>query len=398
MLLVKTTKTYKESTVSKILELVEYAQIKKAKTDRFISKFASVYTPIIVFAALFLAILPPLLIEGALFSDWIHRALIFLVISCPCALVISIPLSFFGGIGGASKEGILIKGGNYLEALSKIDSLVMDKTGTLTEGVFTVTKVNANGIDEEDLLELAATIESFSNHPIGQSIRAYYNKDIDLSKIREVEEIGGLGIKALYMDKLLLAGNAKLMESYKIEYEETKSLGSVVYLSLEDKYLGYILVSDRIKEEAIGLSQELRKIGIENISMLTGDSKEVAMQVGKELEIYDIHAGLLPGDKLMELEKILEKQKKNSSLAFIGDGINDAPVLMRADIGIAMGALGSDSAIEAADIVIMDDNLKFAVLILGALGYASMWAAVFADVGVSIITILNSIRIYRGKS
>lgn len=421
LLTVKVTKPFGESTVNKILDMVENAAIKKAKTENFITRFAVVYTPMVVCGALLLAILPPLIIDGALWSDWIYRALNFLVVSCPCALVISVPLSFFGGIGGASKIGVLVKGSNYLEAMSKVKYVVMDKTGTLTEGVFSVEKVVSNeGFDENQILELAAMAESYSSHPISQSLVSAYGKEIDESKITEVKEIAGKGVEAMVMGHKIQVGNTKLIGCTKADNVG----GTVVYVSIDEKYAGYITLADRVKSDSKDAIHALNKAGIKTI-MLTGDNKEVGQKVADDLGIAEVHAGLLPTDKVAIVESILDKKSDKEKLVFVGDGINDAPVLARADIGIAMGGLGSDAAIEAADMVIMNDQpskiadimiiskktmrivyqnivfalgIKIAVLILSALGIVGLWAAVFADVGVSMLAILNALRCLKTKT
>lgn len=421
LLTVKVTKPFGESTVNKILDMVENAAIKKAKTENFITRFAVVYTPMVVCGALLLAILPPLIIDGALWSDWIYRALNFLVVSCPCALVISVPLSFFGGIGGASKIGVLVKGSNYLEAMSKVKYVVMDKTGTLTEGVFSVEKVVSHeGFDEKQILELAAMAESYSSHPISQSLVSAYGKEIDESKITDVKEIAGKGVEAMVMGQKVQVGNTKLIGCTKADNVG----GTVVYVSIEEKYAGYITLADRVKSDSKDAIQALNKAGIKTI-MLTGDNKEVGQKVADDLGIAEVHAGLLPTDKVAIVESILDKKSDKEKLVFVGDGINDAPVLARADIGIAMGGLGSDAAIEAADMVIMNDQpskiadimkiskktmrivyqnivfalgIKIAVLILSALGIVGLWAAVFADVGVSMLAILNALRCLKTKT
>ncbi|WP_027625285.1 heavy metal translocating P-type ATPase [Clostridium lundense] len=418
LITVKVSKNYGQSTIARILELVENAASRKAQTEKFITKFAKYYTPAVVITAAALAIIPPLVIEGAIFSNWLYRALIFLVISCPCALVISIPLGFFGGIGAASKKGILVKGGNYLEALNSVDTVVFDKTGTLTKGVFNVTEiVSMDGVDKEELVQMAALGESFSNHPIAVSICEYYGKDIDKSIIKNYEEVSGHGVKAMVKDRQLLLGNKKLMEKENIDYKEVDSYGTVVHIAVDNKYWGYIIISDEIKEDSKKAINELKKIGVKKVVMLTGDNKSVAEKVGKELEIDEVYSELLPIDKVNKFEKLYEN--KNGNILFVGDGINDAPVLSRADIGVAMGGLGSDAAIEASDVVIMTDEpskivtginiakktrkivvenivfalgIKFLVLILGALGMANMWEAVFADVGVALIAVINSMR------
>lgn len=412
-------KEFGESTVSKILDLVENASSKKAEAENFITKFAKYYTPVVVISALLLAVLPPLILQDASFSKWIYRALTFLVISCPCALVISIPLSFFGGIGGASKSGILIKGSNYLEALAQAEIVVFDKTGTLTKGTFKVTEIHAEGLEKEELLELAAYAESFSNHPISQSLKSAYGKQIDNSRIKNVEEISGHGVKAVIDDKNVCFGNQRMMAAISINTEEPKSIGTIVYAVVNGVYAGYIVISDEIKPDAGKAVADLKAAGMKQLVMLTGDRKEVGMAVGEELGMSRTYTELLPADKVAHMEELLQQKSEKGKLIFVGDGINDAPVLARADIGIAMGGLGSDAAIEAADIVIMTDepskisrainiskktlfivrqNIVFAlgvkvlVLILAAFGLANMWAAVFADVGVSVIAILNAMR------
>ena len=422
---VKVTKEYGESTVSKILDLVENASSKKAKSENFITKFAAYYTPIVVIIAIILAIVPPLIIEGANFQDWLYRALSFLVVSCPCALVISIPLSFFGGIGGASKMGVLVKGSNYLEALSNAEIMVFDKTGTLTEGVFEVQNVESIGISKEELLKIAAYAEYYSNHLISKSIKKAYNKEIDEKEIIDSKEISGKGIEAKIGNQDVLAGNEKLMNEKGIEYTKCKHVGSVVYVAIDGKYVGHIVIADKIKEDAKRTIEELRKNNIKETVMLTGDRKNIGEAVAKELGIEKVYAELLPDGKVEKVEELLKTKLPKGKLAFVGDGINDAPVLAMADIGIAMGGLGADSAIEAADIVIMTDqpskiisaiklskktmrivreNIIFAiavkvlVLILTAVGLSSMWQAVFADVGVSIIAILNALRALRVKN
>lgn len=422
VLKIKITKKYDDSTVSKILELVENASNKKSKSEKFITKFAKYYTPIVVIIAVILAIVPPLLIKNVTFFEWIYRALSFLVVSCPCALVISIPLSFFGGIGGASKHGILIKGSNYLEAIANLETVVFDKTGTLTEGVFDVQKINSNGIREEEMLEIAAYAEWYSNHPIAKSIKNKYNKSAEEIRIKDVKEISGKGIIANIDDKKVLIGNEKIMEEYNINYEKSKDIGTVLYVAIDDVFSGTILISDKIKDDSIRCIRLIKESGIKKIIMLTGDKKEIAENISKQLGIDICHSELLPDDKVERMENILKQKNTNKKLAFVGDGINDAPVLALADIGIAMGGLGSDSAIEAADIVIMTDEpskintaikiskktmkivkeniifaivVKILVLIFSALGIATMWEAVFADVGVSIIAIINSLRMLK---
>lgn len=419
VLRIRVTKPFGESTVAKILDLVENASSKKSKSENFITRFARYYTPAVVIAALILAILPPILIPGAHFADWIHRALIFLVISCPCALVISIPLSFFGGIGGASKAGVLVKGSNYLEILSQAELVVFDKTGTLTKGTFRVTEVCPEGISKEELLRFAAYAESYSNHPISQSLKQAYGQEIESSEIEEVEEFSGKGVKAIVDGTMVYAGNRKLMLMQNIAVDERELSGTIVHVALNGRYAGYILIADEIKADAKEAIQAIRKLGIKKTVMLTGDNRETGEAVAAELGLDEVYTELLPGDKMEKVEELFRKKSEKGKLVYVGDGINDAPVLTRADIGIAMGALGSDAAIEAADIVIMTDepskiadalrisrktlgivkeNIVFALgikglfLILGAFGYANMWEAVFADVGVSVIAILNAMR------
>ncbi|PKM73236.1 MAG: cadmium-translocating P-type ATPase [Firmicutes bacterium HGW-Firmicutes-16] len=413
------TKQFGESTVSKILDLVENASSKKSDSEKFITKFAKYYTPIVVIIALILAVLPPLVFSGATFSDWLFRALTFLVVSCPCALVISIPLSFFGGIGGASRSGILVKGSNYLEALAQTEIVVFDKTGTLTKGVFNVQEIHAEGISKEELLELTAYAESYSNHPISLSLKRAYGKEIDNERISNVEEISGHGVSAIVSGKRVFAGNIKLMKKMDIPCYEGDLTGTVVHTAVDDHYAGYIVIADEIKEDAAQAIRELKAAGIRQIVMLTGDNKSVGEKVAKELRLDKVYAELLPADKVEKLEELFSEKSTKGKLAFVGDGINDAPVLARADIGIAMGGLGSDAAIEAADIVIMTDepskiatamkisqktlsiahqNIAFAigikviVLLLSAFGFASMQAAIFADVGVTILAVLNAFR------
>ena len=424
ILKIQVKKEYDESTVSKILELVENASSKKSKSEKFITKFAKYYTPIVVIIAIFLAIVPPLIIKSATFSDWIYRALSFLVVSCPCALVISIPLSFFGGIGGASKNGILIKGSNYLEALANLETVVFDKTGTLTEGSFTVQKINSIGISEEELIEIAAYAEWYSNHPIAKSVKKEYNKNVEEVKIKDVKEITGRGILASIDEKQVLVGNEKLMQEHNINYEKSKEVGTILYIAINNNFSGTVLISDRIKDDSIKCIELIKANGIKKTIMLTGDKKEIAEHISKELGIDTVHSELLPDEKVQKMEELLKNKTQNKKIAFVGDGINDAPVLAIADIGIAMGGLGSDSAIEAADIVIMNDEpsklntaikiakktmkivkeniifaiaVKILVLILSAIGIATMWEAVFADVGVAIIAILNSLRMLNKK-
>lgn len=419
---VKVTHTFGESTVSKILELVENSSENKSKSEQFITKFARIYTPAVVIAAVLLAVLPPLVIPGSFianFPTWLIRALTFLVISCPCALVISVPLSFFGGIGGASKKGILVKGSNYLETLSKVKTAVFDKTGTLTKGTFSVTEIHPENITEEQLLHLAAHAEAFSNHPIAVSLRNAYGKPVNMDAVADVSEITGRGVKAKVDGKTVYAGNAALMQETGLTPAACPAPGTVIHVSYDGKYAGYLLISDTPKETSKAAIAALKEYGVERIVMLTGDRKETAEAISKELSIDEYHAGLLPADKVDMVEKLLSENRTDGKLAFVGDGINDAPVLMRADVGIAMGALGSDAAIEAADIVLMDDDpakiaeamkisrftlrivrqnivfalaVKAAVLLLGALGLAPMWLAVFADVGVAFLAILNAMR------
>ena len=423
ILTIQTTKKYGESTVAKILDLVENASDKKGKTENFISRFARYYTPIVVFAAIALAILPPF-VTGQPFSVWIYRALTFLVISCPCALVISIPLSFFGGIGGASKIGVLVKGSNYLESLAHTEVVVFDKTGTLTKGSFAVSQIKAIDMKEEQLLELAAYAEDYSNHPISQSIQKAYGKKIDNSRISDVQEIAGHGVRAVIDGKTVLAGNAKLMNRENIAYTPSDAIGTVIYLACNGKYAGYIVIEDEVKADAPAAIRALKEVGVRKTVMLTGDADAVGKKVAQKLGLDQAYTELLPADKVDRVEAILKQTSEKGKLVFVGDGINDAPVLARADVGIAMGGLGSDAAIEAADVVLMTDepskisavvriarktirianeNIVFAlgvkllVLILGATGYANMWAAVFADVGVSVIAILNAIRAMRVK-
>ena len=420
---IQTTKEFGESTVAKILDLVENASDKKGRIENFITRFARYYTPVVVFAALALAILPPLITQQP-FSTWIYRALTFLVISCPCALVISIPLSFFGGIGGASKIGVLVKGSNYLEALANTEVVVFDKTGTLTKGSFAVSEIHPVGMEEAQLLELAAYAEDYSNHPISLSIKNTYGEKIDNSRVSDVQEIAGHGVQAVIDGKTILAGNTKLMEKEHIKYTPSSAVGTVVYLACDGKYAGCIVIEDEIKVDAPAAIKLLKSAGIRKTVMLTGDADAVGKKVAGQLHLDQVYTELLPADKVDRVESLLKQKSEKGMLAFVGDGINDAPVLARADVGIAMGGLGSDAAIEAADVVLMTDEpskiaavmkiarktirianqnivfalgVKFLVLILGALGYANMWAAVFADVGVSIIAILNAIRAMRVK-
>ena len=441
VLRITVTKPYGESTVQRILELVENASDKKARTENFITRFARVYTPIVTLSALALALLPPLFAGGA-WATWVERALTFLVVSCPCALVISVPLSFFGGIGGASRHGILVKGGNYLEALAQVDTVVFDKTGTLTTGTFQVTALHAaQGISESRLLEVAAAVESYSDHPIAQSVRAAYRygiageeadaaatanaaHEIDRSRIAQAEEMGGHGVKALVDGKVTLAGNDKLMTAEGISFQPCTEVGTVIYIAQEGQFLGSIVISDALKLDAADAITRLHAAGVKRCIMLTGDREEVANDIASRLHLDDVRAQLLPQDKVDEFERILEAQVNGAKVAFVGDGINDAPVLTRADVGIAMGALGSDAAIEAADVVLMDDkpskisagiliarktmriarqNIVFAlgvkllVLVLAAVGIANMWMAVFADVGVAVLAILNAMRCMNTK-
>ena len=435
VLRITVTKPYGESTVQRILELVENASDKKARTENFITRFARVYTPIVTLSALALALLPPLFAGGA-WATWVERALTFLVVSCPCALVISVPLSFFGGIGGASRHGILVKGGNYREALAQVDTVVFDKTGTLTTGTFQVTALHpAQGVSESQLLEAAAAVESYSDHPIAQSVRTAYSSglesigectkvngaagEIDRSRIAQAEEMGGHGVKALVDSKITLAGNDKLMAAEGISFQPCTEVGTVIYVAQEGQFLGSIVISDALKPDAADAITRLHAAGVKRCVMLTGDREEVANDIASRLHLDAVHAQLLPQDKVDEFERILEAQVNGSKVAFVGDGINDAPVLTRADVGIAMGALGSDAAIEAADVVLMDDkpskisagiliarktmriarqNIVFAlgvkllVLVLAAVGIANMWMAVFADVGVAVLAILNAMR------
>ena len=422
VLKVKVTKKFGESTVSRILEMVENAANKKANTEKFITKFAKVYTPIVVALAILIAVVPSIFIKDALFSTWLYRALVFLVVSCPCALVVSVPLGFFAGIGGASKKGVLVKGSNYLELLKDLETVVFDKTGTLTEGVFTVTEINTNDIQKEKLIEVAAMAESFSNHPIAISIIKEYGKEIDKEVIEEYEEIAGHGIKAVINNEEILIGNAKLMNQFNISYNEVDSIGTVVYCAINGEFKGSIVISDKIKENADEALMNLKAAGVKKTVMLTGDNKKTAEKVGEKVNIDEVHSELLPLGKVKEVEKLLKASNKNGRLAFVGDGVNDAPVLARADIGIAMGGIGSDAAIEAADVVLMKDDInalvdainvskktnkilwqniifalgvKVIVMVLGTFGIANMWTAVFADVGVTIIAIINSTRCFR---
>lgn len=414
-----------ESTVSKILDLVENASSKKSNSEQFITKFARYYTPVVVIIAVFLAIIPPLVIDGATFSDWIYRALAFLVVSCPCALVISIPLSFFGGIGGASKKGVLVKGSNYLEALAETEIVVFDKTGTLTKGVFNVQEIHPEGVSKEELLELTAHAESYSNHPISLSLKRAYSKEIDNGRISDVEEISGHGVIATVDGKKVMVGNIKLMKMMDIPYFKGELIGTIVHVAVNNKYIGYIVIADEVKEDSAQAIKELKAANIKQTVMLTGDNKSIGSKVAKELGLDKVYAELLPVDKVEKLEELFSQKSKKGKLAFVGDGINDAPVLARADIGIAMGGLGSDAAIEAADVVIMTDEpskiattmkiskktlkiahqniviaigIKIIVLILSAFGITTMWAAIFADVGVTIIAVLNAFRALNVKN
>lgn len=419
------TKEFGESTVSKILDLVENASSKKSNSEQFITKFARYYTPVVVIIAVFLAIIPPLVIDGATFSDWIYRALAFLVVSCPCALVISIPLSFFGGIGGASKKGVLVKGSNYLEALAETEIVVFDKTGTLTKGVFNVQEIHPEGVSKEEVLELTAHAESYSNHPISLSLKRAYSKEIDNGRISDVEEISGHGVIATVDGKKVMVGNIKLMKMMDIPYFKGELIGTIVHVAVNNKYIGYIVIADEVKEDSAQAIKELKAANIKQTVMLTGDNKSIGSKVAKELGLDKVYAELLPADKVEKLEELFSQKSKKGKLAFVGDGINDAPVLARADIGIAMGGLGSDAAIEAADVVIMTDEpskiattmkiskktlkiahqnivfaigIKIIVLILSAFGITTMWAAIFADVGVTIIAVLNAFRALNVKN
>lgn len=423
LLKIEVTKEYDESTVSKILDLVENASNKKSKSENFISKFAKYYTPIVVIIAVLLAIVPPFILVDSSFSEWIYRALSFLVVSCPCALVISIPLSFFGGIGGASKMGILIKGSNYLEALASTSTVVLDKTGTLTEGVFEVQKIYPVSISEEELLMFAAYAENFSTHPIAQSIKNAYGKEIENSLISNTEELTGRGIFSIISEKEVLIGNEKLMQERNINFEKCNDIGTVVYVAINNNYVGYILISDKIKEDSKKAITNLKQNGIKTI-MLTGDKKDVGEDVARKIGLDEVYTELLPDGKVSIVEEFIQNKNSKEKIVFVGDGINDAPVLALADIGMAMGGLGSDAAIEAADIVIMTDEpskvyeaiklskrtirivkenivfaiaVKISVLILSALGISTMWEAVFADVGVSIIAIINALRVLKIK-
>ncbi len=421
---VKVTKPFGESTVNKILDLVENASNKKSKSEKFITKFAKYYTPTVVIIALIIAFIPPLIIQDATFKDWIYKALSFLVVSCPCALVISIPLGFFGGIGGASKLGILVKGSNALEALADVETVVFDKTGTLTKGVFEVQDVKNVEIEKEELVRLVAHAEKFSTHPVAESVKRFYNNEIDENIIGNIEEIGGYGIIANIENKEVLVGNDKLMAKKNIAYEKCGEAGTILYVAVDNKFAGYILISDKIKDDSEKALKELKKMNIKKTVMLTGDRKEVASSVGEKLNLDEVFSELLPDGKVEKVEELMKVKSSKGKLAFVGDGINDAPVLVVSDVGIAMGGLGSDAAIEAADIVIMTDEpskiskaikiakktmrivkenivfalaVKFIVLLLTVIGVSTMWKAVFADVGVSVIAILNSIRMLRVK-
>lgn len=421
VLKVKVTKKFGESTVSKILDLVENASSRKSNSEAFITKFAKYYTPIVCGIALVLAVLPPIILNQE-FNTWIYRALSFLVVSCPCALVVSIPLSFFGGIGASSSVGVLVKGSNYLEALSNIEIVVCDKTGTLTEGVFKVQKINAISMSDEELLKYAAYAESFSNHPIAMSLKEAYHKKIDSKKVTDTKEISGKGVEAKVDGKKILVGNDKLMKDMNIKYDKCDDIGTIVYVIVDNKYFGYIVISDKIKDDSYEAVKGLKANNVKKLVMLTGDKKDISKVVSEELKLDEYHSELLPQDKVKCVEKLMLEKSKEGKLLFVGDGINDAPVLALSDIGVAMGGLGSDAAIEAADVVIMTDEIskiskaisisrktmrivkeniifaitvKIAVLVLSALGIATMWSAVFADVGVSVIAILNALRILR---
>ena len=419
---VKVTKKFGESTASKILDLVENASSKKSKSENFISKFAKYYTPIVVVTAVLLAIIPPMIFNRAEWIEWIHRALTFLVVSCPCALVISIPLGFFGGIGGASKIGVLVKGSNYLEALSNTEIMVLDKTGTLTEGVFEVQQINPIDISKEDLIKYATYAESFSNHPIAISLKKAYGKEIVNKEVSETQELSGLGVRAVIDGESVLVGNEKLMKENCIDYIKSEEIGTILYIAVNNKFAGTIVISDKIKTDAKETIDKLKKDNIKKIVMLTGDKRKVGENVAKKLGIDEVYTELLPSDKVEKVEELMKNKSENGNLAFIGDGINDAPVLAISDIGIAMGGLGSDAAIEAADVVLMTDepsrvvdaikiskktmtivkqniifaiSIKLIVLILSAIGISNMWQAVFADVGVTILTIFNTLRILK---
>lgn len=426
LLTIEVNKEFGQSTLAKILDLVQNASSKKAPTEKFVTKFARYYTPIVVISATVLAILPPLLIPGATFSEWIYRALVFLVVSCPCALVISIPLGFFGGIGGASKNGILVKGGNYLEALNSVEVVVFDKTGTLTKGVFKVTEIHEESeISKEELLEYAAYIESYSNHPIATSILKSYGKDINKEDIKDFEEVAGKGLRAKIKGKDVIAGNSKLMDSESISYNKAENVGTIIYIAIDKKYAGSIIISDEIKEDSIRAIESLKSMGVKKIVMLTGDNKDIASNIGKMLGVDEVYSELLPHEKVEKLEALDKEKSPKGKIVFVGDGINDAPVLARADVGIAMGGVGSDAAIEAADIVIMTDEpskiaeaikiakktksivmqniifalgVKIVILVLAVFGISTMWEAVFGDVGVALIAVLNSMRAMKVES
>ena len=424
VLKIRTTKEFGESTVSKILDLVENASSKKSKSENFITKFAKYYTPSVVIIAVILAIVPPFIFKGTSFTEWIYRALSFLVVSCPCALVISIPLSFFGGIGGASKMGILIKGSNYLEALANTEIVVFDKTGTLTEGIFEVQDIYAEGIEKDELLRIVAHAENYSNHPIAKSVKKAYNKEIDEKIIKNPQELSGKGIWAKIDEKDILVGNEKLMLEEKIDFKKCDEVGTILYVAIDKKYVGYVLIADKIKQDSPKTIRELKAMNIKETVMLTGDKKEVGEYVAKKLNMDKVYTELLPDGKVEKVEELLKQKSENGKLVFVGDGINDAPVLTISDIGVAMGGLGSDAAIEAADIVIMTDEtskiskainlskktmrivreniifaifVKIAVLVLTAFGASTMWEAVFADVGVSVIAIINALRMLNIK-
>lgn len=422
---IKVSKEFEESTVSKILDLVENASSRKSKSENFISKFAKYYTPIVVIVSVALAVIPPLVIKEAVFSDWLYRALSFLVVSCPCALVISIPLSFFGGIGAASKIGVLIKGSNYLEALASAEIVVCDKTGTLTEGVFKVQKIKAIGYSDDELLRYAAYAEGFSNHPISISLKQAYNKEINEKLVTETQEISGKGVLAKVDGKMVLVGNEKIMKEYNIKFQKSEETGTIVYVAINDEFAGTILIADKIKEDSYKAVKLFKNNNVKKVVMLTGDRDNISESVANELNLDEYHAELLPQDKVSWVEKLMTQKSSGGKLIFVGDGINDAPVLALSDIGIAMGGLGSDAAIEAADVVIMTDEpskiassvqiskktmrivkqnivfaiaVKIGVLILSAFGVSSMWEAVFADVGVSVLTIVNALRVLRIKN
>ena len=424
LLIIKVNKEFGESTVNKILDLVENASSKKSKSENFITKFAKYYTPIVVIIAVILAIVPPLVLKDASFTDWLYRALTFLVVSCPCALVISIPLGFFGGIGGASKIGILVKGSNYLEALANTELVVFDKTGTLTEGVFEVQKVECEGISKEDLLRYTAYAENNSTHPIATSVKKAYGKEINVTNISKVEEISGFGVIANVEGKDILVGNEKLMKEKNIQYTKCNEIGTILYVAIENEFAGYIVIADKVKKDSAKAISNLKNMNIKKTVMLTGDKKEVGENIAEKLRIDEVYTELLPDEKVKKVEELLKEKDTKAKLAFVGDGINDAPVLAISDIGIAMGGLGSDAAIEAADVVIMTDEpsklvdaikiskktmrivkeniifaigIKIAVLILSAFGLSTMWEAVFADVGVSIIAIINALRVLNTK-